>query len=90
VALVDEYVVEIVTDIRAALDRIDHGPTPRQRLYGRFVSDNRPFVELTRQRVASYWHEYYRFEYNRRGPGPLYPGYEVLQLLDRAANPLWL
>ena len=54
VQLVGEYVLEIHHDIEANLKRIDVDNLAR------FVGENRPFIERTRQRVASYWDCYFR------------------------------
>jgi hypothetical protein len=42
------------TIIRQNADRFGQGPYPR------FVTDNPAFIELTKQRVASYWNCYFK------------------------------
>jgi len=81
VQLVGEYVVEIVLDIQTGLAELDVEGSPERRRYGAFVADNPAFVELTAQRVASYWDCYYRYRYPRRAD---YPGFTLLSSLRAA------
>lgn len=72
VALVGDYVVEILDDIDAAL------PQMQNPVVGRFIADNPVFYRLTRARVASYWSCYYRWPFPRRD----YVGFRLLKALD--------
>ncbi|HAP78528.1 MAG TPA: hypothetical protein DCR14_20905 [Acidimicrobiaceae bacterium] len=89
VALIGEYVVEIVTDISDGLAAIDTPGSWQRRRYGRFASDNRTYVELVRQRVWSYWREYYVGQFSRppggASPRPEYPGFSLVRALEAAA-----
>lgn len=71
-ALVGEYVVEIIDDIHAALPQIN--PV----LIAQFIQDNPGFYRLTRARVTSYWDCYYRRRFERSA----YIGFQVLDELD--------
>jgi hypothetical protein len=89
VALVGEYVVEIVQDIADGL-MLDAGPRTWQRIiFGRFARENTAYMTLIHQRVWSYWRAYYASGY--RGPTadrserPEYPGFVVLRALQAAA-----
>jgi hypothetical protein len=90
VALIGEYVVEIVIDIAAGLDTVTTDGSWQQRRYGRFVADNSEFMKLTRQRVWSYWRAYYTGEY-ASSPGdpsgrPVYPAFELVRVLEDAGR----
>jgi hypothetical protein len=82
VQLVGEYVIEIVVAIRDALSDLDVPGSTQQALYGRFLVENPAFLELTSQRVASYWDCYYRSRYFIRAD---YPGFMLLSSLQAAA-----
>lgn len=73
-ALIGEYVVEIMQPIIEAWPSLDH------RAYAAFARDNGPFIALTRRRVLSYWDCYYR----PAMPLDDYPGMRLLRLLDAA------
>jgi hypothetical protein len=60
VQLVGEYVIEIVTDIQRGLPELQDPASQRAEQYGRVLADNRAFLPLVSQRVASYWDCYYR------------------------------
>lgn len=81
VQLLGEYVVEIITDICLALPELADPASPIARRYGRFLSDNPAFLQLTSQRVASYWDCYHRGRHLNRSD---YPGYVLLDRLRRA------
>jgi hypothetical protein len=66
VQLVGEYVIEIILAIREALSDLDVSDSTQQALYGRFLAENPAFLELTSQRVTSYWNCYYRSRYFSR------------------------
>ena len=54
VALIGEYIVQILDDIAAAL-------TPGNvRMLGAFIAQNELYWETTKRRVTSYWNAYYR------------------------------
>ncbi len=72
VALIGEYVIEIIDDIYAALPRIDRD------LVAGFINDNPDFYKLTRARVMSYWDCNYRRQYQRSD----YVGFKLMQALD--------
>lgn len=83
VALLGEYIVEIVTIICQELPDLADPTSPTARRYGRFLVDNKDFHFLIRQRVASYWDCYFRSRY-------LYPEHCPTMILrswlDRAAR----
>lgn len=90
VALVGEYVIEIVQDIAAGLANIATDGTWQHRLYGRFANDNPGFIELTKSRVESYWAAYYWPTFSRPGPDlagrPEYPGFGLVRALRKAST----
>jgi hypothetical protein len=54
VALIGEYIVQILDDIAAAL-------TPENaRMLGTFIAQNQSYWGTTKRRVTSYWNAYYR------------------------------
>lgn len=63
VALLGEYIVEIVDSVRTGLAELDTPGTWQWRQYGRFAADNPGFMSLTRERAVSYWNCYYRWRY---------------------------
>jgi hypothetical protein len=81
VQLVGEYVVEILVDIQEALTELDVEGSPQRLQYGRFVADNPAFIELTAQRVASYWDCYYRSAHPEQDD---YPGFQLVWSLRDA------
>jgi hypothetical protein len=89
VALIGEYVVEIIEDITDGLGAIATPGSWQRRLYGRFARDNRIYIELTRQRVWSYWRDYYSGQYSRPSRHaslrPEYPGFGLIRTLEAAA-----
>lgn len=96
VALIGEYVVEIVHDIEQGLRDLENDDK-RRRLYGRFAADNPHFLELTRNRVASYWDEYHSFAYQNPARKHLeradsqraiYPGFRLVALLQSVSERL--
>lgn len=83
VALIGEYVVEILDDIAAAL-------TPElARTLGTFIVCNEVYWNTTKQRVASYWNAYYRArwlnEYGRAERREEFVGFRLIQQLEAAA-----
>jgi hypothetical protein len=83
VALLGEYVIEIVDAVRVGLAALDTLGTRQRRRYGRFAADNPGFMSLTRQRAVSYWDCYYRRQYPEFGR---YPAAHVLASLNSAAT----
>jgi hypothetical protein len=75
-----EYVIEILWVIRRNLEYLSAEP------YRRFVEENPAFIELTKQRVASYWGFYFRRCQPRE-----HVAYQILEVLDAprgAAQPV--
>lgn len=83
VQLVGEYVLNILMDIRSGLTEVDVSGTQLHAVYGRFGAANPEFIARTRQRVASYWHCYYRNVWADR---KYYPGTTVIDSLRVAAR----
>jgi hypothetical protein len=77
VALIGEYVVEIIDDIQASL------PSLSQEIYSNFVRENRDVMRIIKSKAASYWDVYYRHEFPDRAS---YPGFTVLRQLDEWAS----
>ena len=71
VALMGEYVVEILEDIHTALPQID------RRLLSEFLSANPGFWQLTQARIMSYWSCYYR-----RYPRDTYIGFRLIRDIE--------
>lgn len=83
VALIGEYIVEILDDIAAAL-------TPDgARTLGNFIADNKAYWQTTRQRVASYWNIYYRVNASSEQHRPYrrnqYVGFKLVERIESAA-----
>lgn len=83
VALIGEYVVEILDDILEAL-------TPDlTRILGAFVIGNQAYWNTTKRRVTSYWNVYYRArwlsEQGRAERRDEFVGFRLLQQLETAA-----
>jgi len=76
IQLLGEYVAEIHLTIREHVDELD-GEAYRQ-----FVAENPAFIELTRQRVASYWNCYYRTSGSRLRD---YAAHQVIEGLDASS-----
>jgi len=72
IALIGEYVIEILRDIHAALS-----PSVSDTLAA-FISANPSYWERTRQRVASYWDVYYRADFRRSD----YVGFKLIDELE--------
>ena len=76
VALIGEYVIEI-------LDDISEGLTPSSSaVLAEFVTANPAYWHLTRQRVASYWDAYYRARFERSA----YVGFKLVEALAEAVR----
>ena len=81
VALIGEYVVEILLDIFDAL-------TPDvERTLGAFIGENEVFWATTKRRVTSYWSEYHRWniEPRRSYRRDEYVGFKLVDRLEAAA-----
>jgi len=76
VALIGEYVIEILEDVHAALPSIDAAALAA------VLADNPAYWRLTRQRVASYWNFYYRARFRRSD----YVGFKLIAELQAAAR----
>ncbi|HEV7343285.1 MAG TPA: hypothetical protein VGN68_16800 [Sphingopyxis sp.] len=74
VALIGEYVVEILRDVAEAFD--DSIPDP----IIEFLRENPAYWFLTKQRVSSYWNVYYRRSTRKKD----YIGFKLTRQIDRA------
>ena len=74
IQLLGEYVAEIHLVIRHHIDSLG-GET-----YRRFIAENPAFIELTRQRVTSYWNCYYRRAHRQLRD---YVAHQVIEVLAR-------
>ncbi len=75
VALIGDYVVEILSEIDAAL-------TPElTNLLAAFIRENPEYWAITKQRVGSYWDAYYRSPRNRS----TYVGFRLIEKLEAAS-----
>jgi hypothetical protein len=72
VALIGEYIVEILHDIYAAIS-----PSVSDTLAA-FISANPIYWDCTRQRVGSYWDVYYRADFRRSD----YVGFKLIDELE--------
>ena len=82
VALIGEYIVEILDDIASALT-----PESIQTLVS-FIIENAAYWNTTKRRVASYWNVYYRgrnCETRRTYRRDEYIGYKLIDQLEPAA-----
>ncbi len=84
VALIGEYVVEILDDIATAL-------TPeRARTLGAFIVDNEAYWATTKSRVTSYWNVYYRArwldECSRAERRDEFVGFRLVEQLEASAR----
>ena len=72
IQLAGEYVVEILDLIERSLVSFDEG------IYSEFLANNPKFLELTAQRIESYWDCYYR----RRTRRDEYVGFRILRYMQ--------
>ncbi len=83
VALIGEYIVEILDDIAAALT-----PDSASTL-GNFIVDNEAYWQTTKQRVSSYWNVYYRANASSVQRRPYgrneYIGFKLFERIEAAA-----
>ena len=73
--LLGEYVVEIINDLDGFIDETNI------HLFRRFIAENPGYGTLTRQRVISYWNEYYRMGGNKDIRN--YVGSRIFDRLDK-------
>lgn len=67
-ALLGEYIVEILVDIEAGL-------TPESAaILAACIRENPAYWDLIKRRIMSYWHVYHRLAYSRTG----YPGFRMI------------
>jgi len=83
IALIGEYIVEILEDVTAAM-------TPElEQTLGAFIADNEAFWGTTKRRVASYWNVYYRHRSISDGRRAFtrheYIGFDLVDRLEAAA-----
>jgi hypothetical protein len=82
VALIGEYVVEILEEIDAALT------VDAEKVLAAFLLANPTYWETTKRRVTSYWDVYYRLspeaERRRRRTPDDYIGFKLVDRLDHA------
>ncbi len=83
VALIGEYIIEILDDISAAL-------TPENAyILAAFIVENEGYWDTTKRRVASYWNAYYRSngssETRRAYRRDEYIGFKIIHILEMAA-----
>ena len=83
VQLIGEYVVEIVLDIQKGLTDLEVAGSAQRAQYGAFVAANPGFLDVTYQRVVSYWNCYYRHRYPKLSD---YPGSALISSLRAAAE----
>ncbi|PHQ79703.1 MAG: hypothetical protein COB66_06330 [Coxiella sp. (in: Bacteria)] len=73
VTLLGEYVIEMLFVIYENLNNLDLEP------YKNFIFNNQEFYCLIKQRVASYWNCYYRWNYKDKKD---YVGFKILTFID--------
>lgn len=73
--LLGEYVVEIVNDLDSFIDNANI------QLFKQFISENLEYSALTRERMTSYWNEYYRF-----GNNAVFANYIGSRIFERLGN----
>ena len=83
VALIGEYIVEILDDIYTAL-------TPRDaQMVAAFIVQNEAYWSTTKRRVISYWDVYYRWRRSSRTRHSYrrdeYVGFKLIDRLETAA-----
>lgn len=57
--LLGEYIIEIINDIDSYIDKTNI------HLFRKFISENEDYSALIKNKMTSYWNEYYRFGDNR-------------------------
>ncbi len=81
VTLIGEYVLEIIQLIQQGLPDLEQSGSAARVRYGKFAAENHEFIDLTRQRVRSYWDCYYRDQYPDE---EMYPGYQLVRAIRNA------
>jgi hypothetical protein len=76
IALVGEYVIEIIDDIYVAAPKFD------REVVATFIGENSAFYKVICDRVMSYWNCYYRWQFQRDD----YVGFKLLRELDTQAQ----
>lgn len=76
IALIGEYVIEILDDIEAAFPALD------REVVGGFLAANPKYLALTRDRVRSYWHCYYGHRFRWKD----YVGFRLIAALESMAK----
>ena len=61
--LLGEYVIEIIVDLQRGLEELDDPCSAAATVYREVLLENPGFLQLTRQRVGSYWDCYYKGQY---------------------------
>lgn len=79
VALIGEYVIEIVQTIRDRLRDMEGEGSAALLRYRQFAVENQDLLALTLQRATSYWNCYYRTSYPNMSD---YPAFEALNLFQ--------
>ena len=83
VALVGEYVIEIVQVIEGALTELTVDGSAQQRAYGSYLAADPEALRLTRARVISYWNCYFRGLYPSLDD---HPAQRLVLAFERAAR----
>lgn len=82
VALIGEYIIEILEDIHDALTTDDI------QMLADFVSQNKAYWSVTKSRVVSYWNAYYRarwiIEQGRAEQRQEYVGFRLIEQIELA------
>jgi hypothetical protein len=73
--------LEIVIDIQKGLTDLEVAGSAQRAQYGAFLAANPDFLDLTSQRVVSYWNCYYRYRYPKLSD---YPGFALISSLRAA------
>ncbi|MEV0347713.1 GNAT family N-acetyltransferase [Nonomuraea sp. NPDC050680] len=80
--LAGDHVIEIVTEVHAALADLTAPGSALRQPYGRFVADNPDLLTLIEQRTASYWACHHRKKFPRLAD---YPGRRLVTALQEVA-----
>ncbi|GAB4082887.1 hypothetical protein GCU67_07455 [Modestobacter muralis] len=83
VALVGEYVVEIVQVVEQSLTELTVAGSAQQRAYGSYLAPNPRVLQVTRSRVVSYWDSSHRSSWPTLAE---YPGQRLAKALQVAAQ----
>jgi hypothetical protein len=82
-ALLGEYVLEIVHDVHAGLREVAAPGSWQRARYVRCARENPGFMELNRQRAMSYWDCYHRGRYRTFAD---YPAAQTLEMLQEVSS----